>query len=88
VDTCPPEQQEIIEKALEAAVAASKPAYVRRAASLVQDLLASEQDKQDALRLALFDEAVDLLKRSQDKAIRVYGLKDDIKDFLAKLNEK
>jgi hypothetical protein len=27
-------------------------------------LLESEQDKQDALRLALFDEAVDLLKRA------------------------
>ena len=64
VDTCTPEQQEIIEKALKVAVAVSKPAYERRAASLVQGLLESEQDKQDALRLALFDEAVDLLKRA------------------------
>ena len=87
VDTYAPEQQAIIEKALEAAVAASKPAYVERAASLVQGLRAIEQEKQDAKRLALFDEAVDLLVRGHI-GIRVYGLKDDIKDFLAKVAKK
>lgn len=90
VDTYAPEQQAIIEKALEAAVAASKPAYVERAASLVQGLRAIEQEKQDAKRLALFDEAVDLLREARgylDTAVP-YRLKDDIKDFLAKVAKK
>ena len=97
VDTYAPEQQAIIEKALEAAVAASKPAYVERAASLVQGLRAVEQEKQDAKRLALFDEAVDLLERSfkpiLESAIDLQvdtleTLQQDIKDFLAKVAKK
>jgi hypothetical protein len=86
VDTYAPEQQAIIEKALEAAVAASKPAYVERAARLVQGLRAIEQEKQDAKRLALFDEAVELLDD-----LRYAGDADQlqqISDFLAKVAKK
>ena len=97
VDQYRPEQQAIIEKALEAAVAASKPFYVARAQTLVLQLRNEAAAKQDAKRLALFDEAADLLLRTlqpigeiplASQLATLKTLKGDIQNFLAKVAKK
>lgn len=83
VSRCRPEQQAIIEKALEAAVAASKSAYEERAAELVEALRREAEEKRDEQRIALFDEAVELLED-----LRYAGDTDQlqaINKFLAKV---
>lgn len=92
VHTYAPEQQTIIEKALEAAVAASKLAYEHTAEGLVQGLRAIEQEKQDAKRLALFDEAVDLLREAKGYLGTAVPYRTEIGsklcDFLTKVAKK
>lgn len=84
-----PEQQAIIEKALEAAVAASKPAYEERAAELVEALRREAEEKRDEQRIALFDEAVDLLRGAKEFLSAAVPYRTEIGsklcDFLAKV---
>lgn len=80
-----PEQQGIIEKALEAAVTASKSAYEERAVELVEALRREAEANRDAKRLELFDEAVELLEEVASDSRIDDGHSQRINEFLAKV---
>jgi hypothetical protein len=86
-----PEQQRIIEKALEAAATASKSAYEEIAVELVDALRREAEQNRDAERLELFDEAVDLLRDAKEYLRTTIPSRDrtvlssDIQKFLAKV---
>lgn len=87
VDTCTPEQRIDVDKALEAASKASSSAYRQRAASLLSAIREEAKAQQDAFRLSVFDDAIELLEELAADSRIDAGHSQRINQFLAKVGK-